>query len=84
MDLGTDYCYAGVRLALLRSLTQGVRRVLGEMSLRAQLLARRVPFERRGETITPPGRRQRLPGVVRGHLPQIITAATRERGYHNH
>ena len=31
MDLGTDYCYTGVLLALLRSLTQGVRRVLGEM-----------------------------------------------------
>ena len=34
MDLGTDYCYAGV-LALLRSLTQCVRRVLGEMQLLA-------------------------------------------------
>ena len=31
MDLGTDYCYAGVLLALLRSLAQSVRRVLGEM-----------------------------------------------------
>ena len=33
MDLETDYCYAGVPLALLRSLTQGAinRRVLGEM-----------------------------------------------------
>ena len=31
MDLGTEYCYAGVLLALLRLLTQGVRRVLGEM-----------------------------------------------------
>ena len=30
-NLGTDYCYAGVILALLGSLTQGVRRVLGEM-----------------------------------------------------
>ena len=30
-DLGTDYCYAGVLLALLRSLTQGVRQMLGEM-----------------------------------------------------
>ena len=31
MDLGTDHCYVGVLLALLRSPTQGVRRVLGEM-----------------------------------------------------
>ena len=31
MDLGTDYCYAGVLLALLRSLTQGACRVLGEV-----------------------------------------------------
>ena len=30
--LATDYCYAGVLLALLRSLTQGVRRELGEIS----------------------------------------------------
>ena len=30
MDPGTDYCYAGELLALLRSLTRGVRRVLGE------------------------------------------------------
>ena len=28
MDLGTDNCYAGVPLALLRSLTQGARRML--------------------------------------------------------
>ena len=28
MYLGADYCYAGVLLALLRPLTQGVRRVL--------------------------------------------------------
>ena len=31
MDLRTDYCYARVLLALLRSLTLGVRRVLEEM-----------------------------------------------------
>ena len=31
MDLGTDYCNAGMLLALLRSLTQGVRRVLGDV-----------------------------------------------------
>ena len=31
MDLDIDYHFAGVPLALLRSLTQGVRRVLGEM-----------------------------------------------------
>ena len=31
MDLATDYRYAGVLLALLRSHTQGARRVLGEM-----------------------------------------------------
>ena len=35
MDLGTDYCYADVLLGLLRSLTQGVTRVLGEMWLLA-------------------------------------------------
>ena len=50
-------CYAGVLLALLRSLTQGVRRVLEEMQLLAWLLAHRMPSERRGETITPPGSR---------------------------
>ena len=33
MDLGTNYCYAGVFLALLRSLTRHVW-VLGEMLLR--------------------------------------------------
>ena len=31
MDLGTDYCCEGVLLALLKSLTLGVRLVLGEM-----------------------------------------------------
>ena len=35
MDLGTDYCYAGVLLALLWSPTQGVRRVVGDMWLLA-------------------------------------------------
>ena len=47
MDLGTDCCYAGVLLALLRSHTQSTWRVLGEM----QLLARRMPSERKGERI---------------------------------
>ena len=32
MDLGTDYCYAGVLLDLLRSLTQGGRRCLERCS----------------------------------------------------
>ena len=40
MDLGTDYCYyAGVLLVLLRSLTQGVRWVFGEIDVVACLVA---------------------------------------------
>ena len=53
MDLGTDYCYAGVLLALLRSLTQGARRMLGDVvaCVVSCVLARRMSSERRGERI---------------------------------
>ena len=71
MDLGTDSCYAGVLLALLRSLTQLLDGCLERCSCllscllagfllnegaRGSLLLA-VPSEQRGERLTTPGRR---------------------------
>ena len=52
MDLGTDHCYAGVPLALLRyshkALDQCLEVIIAWISF---LLPLRMPFERRGERI---------------------------------
>ena len=78
MDLGTDYLYAGVLLALLRSILQGVRRVLGERCscMLSCLLAGCVVNERTRQS-------HLLPGMLREHLQQITTAAKGESGHHN-
>ena len=60
MDVGTDYWHAGVLLALLtrplihKVLDGCVEDIVASISC---LLARRMSSERRGEKITPPGRR---------------------------
>ena len=53
MDLGTDYCYAGVLLALLtRSLTQGAFGCLEDIVASiSSVFARQMSSERRGERI---------------------------------
>ena len=52
MDIGTDHCYAGVPLALRRSLTQGTYGCVEAVVSRINcLLAGRMPCERRGERI---------------------------------
>ena len=53
------------------------------MQLLVQLLARRMLYEQRGETITPPDRRKSLLGDVRGHLLQSNTTLKGDKGHHN-
>ena len=75
MDLGTDYWYAGLLVAL-RMITHAgwlTNAWICVVVLIGYLLHRRTTSKWRGERIIYLGRRLRLPGIMRGHLLQIIT-----------
>ena len=67
MDLGTDYCYAGVLLALPRSLTRGARRMPLNEGARKSWSRQAIAPAKYDE----------------GTFTTNHNAATGERGYHN-
>ena len=84
MDLGIDYCYAAIALpALLWSLTQGAWKVIILVLSVACLLVGCLLNEGARHSSAKQGRRQRLPGMMRGTLATNLNAATGERRYHN-
>ena len=85
MDLGADYCYAGVPLGLLRSLTRGASRMLGSYSCLCSLLACLLAGCLLNEGARESSSRQTIT-PARCDEETLATnhnAATGERGYHN-